>query len=218
MDQDDLQREVNWRDGVPISSRFDDPYFSFEDGLAETKHVFLRGNGLPDRFRDGFHIAELGFGTGLNALATLAAWRQKGSFRFTSFEAYPMEAEDMARALSLWPDLQSAPLNAAWTEGKRVIEIGPMRLDVIIGDVTKTLPQWDGSVDAWYLDGFSPAKNESMWGEDLLFQVGQHTANGGTCATYSAAAKVRAGLEKAGFKIARVPGFGRKRHMTTGIM
>ena len=91
--------ELDWReDRVPVSVRFDDPYFSLEDGLAETRHVFLAGNGLPDRFGDGFHIAELGFGTGLNLLTALDAWRktgQSGTLRFTSFEAFPMTPEDM---------------------------------------------------------------------------------------------------------------------------
>ena len=96
------QAQIEWRDGaVPVSTRFDDPYFSLENGLAETRHVFLAGNGLPGRFREGFHIAELGFGTGLNMLAALIAWQQSGApgkLRFTSFEAYPMAAPDIARA------------------------------------------------------------------------------------------------------------------------
>ena len=102
---------LDWRDGiVPVSQRFDDPYFSLADGLAETRHVFLRGNGLPDRLRDGFHVAELGFGTGLNLLALMMAWagrRAPGVVRFTSFEAYPMAAGDMARALEAFPEARA---------------------------------------------------------------------------------------------------------------
>ena len=99
----------DWREGgVPVSPRFDDPYYSLENGLAETRHTFLAGNGLPDRFRDGFHVAELGFGTGLNLLATLHLWRQcgqAGQLRFTSFEAFPMAAADMVRAQGAFPEL-----------------------------------------------------------------------------------------------------------------
>ncbi len=88
-----------WRDNkIPVSDHFDDPYFSLENGLNETRHVFLSGNDLPQRFCDGFHIAELGFGTGLNALTSLLEWRatgQSGILRFTSFEAYPMAPKDM---------------------------------------------------------------------------------------------------------------------------
>ena len=105
----DQSAHIAWRDGdLPVSTRFDDPYFSLQGGLAETAHVFLQGNDLPARFRDGFHIAELGFGTGLNLLATLHLWRetgQTGQLRFTTFEAYPMTAEDMRRAQSAFPSL-----------------------------------------------------------------------------------------------------------------
>jgi hypothetical protein len=74
----DQPHALDWRDGVPVSRRFDDPFYSLEDGLAEARHVFLGGNDLPARFRDGFHIAELGFGTGLNFAATALAWREAG--------------------------------------------------------------------------------------------------------------------------------------------
>ena len=101
--------ELTWREGqVPVSQRFDDPYFSLENGLEETAYVFLDGNDLPARFRDGFHIAELGFGTGLNLLAALALWResnQSGKLHFTSFEAFPMAPKDMLAAQAAFPAL-----------------------------------------------------------------------------------------------------------------
>ena len=100
--------EISWKDsGVPVATQFDDPYFSLEDGLAETRHVFLGGNDLPARFAPGFHVAELGFGTGLNMLATYLSWRNAGApegVRFTSFEAFPMTATDIAKALQTFPE------------------------------------------------------------------------------------------------------------------
>ncbi len=218
MDQNDLQSEVTWRGAVPVSSRFDDPYFSLKDGLAETRYTFLDGNGLPARFVDGFHVAELGFGTGLNALATLEAWTVEGSFRFTSFEAYPMDARDMALALAQWPSLDSAGLVEAWGNGSRRFKIGPMEVEVIVGDVRETLPLWEGMADAWYLDGFSPSRNGEMWSQEVLCGVGRHTKKGGSFATYSAASRVRARLEAAGFQVTRRAGFGRKRHMSSGVL
>src|SRR6056297_1627615 len=95
------QAELEWRESVPVSTRFDDPYYSLENGLAETRHVFLAGNALPARLKDGFQVAELGFGTGLNLLATVQAWRAAGVpgvLRYTTFEAFPMAAADMIRA------------------------------------------------------------------------------------------------------------------------
>ena len=216
----DQRADLEWRAGVvPVSRRFDDPYFSLEDGLAEAVHVFLQGNGLPDRFRDGFHIAELGFGTVLNALAALRAWEaagQRGVLNYTSFEAFPISAEEMARALGAFPDVadQAAALCDAWASGAREITVAPMQITVIEGDARDTLPRWERRADAWFLDGFSPAKNPELWGEALLVEVGRHTAPGGTAATYTAAGFVRRGLEAAGFAVDRVPGFGRKRHMS----
>lgn len=207
--------DVEWREGeVPVSTRFDDPYFSLENGLDETRYVFLSGNCLPERFRDGFHVAELGFGTGLNFLATLAAWGDRpGRLHFTSFEAYPLDRAEMARALAAFPGLDAAPLLEVWEPG-RVMQIGPASLRLVLGDARKTLPDWEGRADAWFLDGFSPAKNPELWEASLLNEVARHTAPGGTAATYSAAGPVRRALAEAGFTVERIPGFGRKRHMT----
>ena len=218
MDGKNLQSEVSWKEGVPVSRRFDDPYFSLQDGLAEARHVFLGGNHLPQRYKDGFHIAELGFGTGLNALAALDAWDAEGSFKFSSFEAYPISPADMAQALSPWKDLETEALIDGWKKGNRTMQIGSMKLEVIVGDVTATLPLWTGQADAWFLDGFSPAKNPDMWSETVLTEVARHTPKGGTFATYSAASAVRERLTHAGFDVKRTSGFGRKRHMTVGSL
>ncbi|MCH8466112.1 MAG: tRNA (5-methylaminomethyl-2-thiouridine)(34)-methyltransferase MnmD [Roseinatronobacter sp.] len=216
---DHQKASIDWRDGgIPVSARFDDPYYSLQSGLEETRHVFLRGNGLPERARAGFHIAELGFGTGLNLLATHAALAQcPGPIHFTSFEAFPMAAPDMARALAAFPELDAAPLIAAIATGATRFALGPLDVTLILGDARETLPQWQGRADAWYLDGFSPAKNPELWAEDLLAEVGRHTAPGGTFATYTAAGAVRRALAAAGFDVARQPGFGRKRHMSAGV-
>lgn len=213
---------VSWQGAVPVSDRFADPYYSLQDGLAETGHVFLAGNDLPGRFRDGFHIGELGFGTGLNALATLAAWERAGiagRFEFTSFEAFPISHRDMAQAHIAWPELapHAETLAAAWATGAREITLGPMRVRVIIGDVGQTLPDWRGPVDAWFLDGFSPARNPAMWTDEILAAIGRATRPGGTIATYTAASRVRAGLARAGFSVTRCKGFAHKRHMTRGV-
>ena len=200
--------ELNWKDnGVPVSARFDDPYFSLQDGLAETRHVFLAGNGLPGRFAPGFHIAELGFGTGLNMLTAWAAWERAGvdgPLRFTSFEAFPMTPEQMGRALAAFPEL--APWAGRFLDSWRGggCDLGSLRFELIVGDARETLPRWAGAADAWFLDGFAPAKNPELWEDRLLAEVAAHTRPGGTAATYTAA----------GFEVERAPGYGRKRHMT----
>jgi tRNA U34 5-methylaminomethyl-2-thiouridine-forming methyltransferase MnmC len=219
------QAALSWTEAeVPVSERFDDPYFSLENGLSETRHVFLAGNGLPARFRDGFRVAELGFGTGLNFLATLRLWREAGApgrLSFTSFEAFPMAAADTARALTAFPEL--APEAEALMAVHARLGTGPVEvaegvsLTLVEGDARETLAAWDGLADAWFLDGFSPAKNPELWEESLMAQVFAHTAPGGTAATYTAAGFVRRGLAAAGFAVSRVPGYGRKRHMSTAV-
>ena len=210
---------IEWRTNVPFSTQFNDPYYSVDNGLAETQHVFLSGNGLPARFTDGFHIAELGFGTGLNLLVALVAWRQsgaKGILYFTSFEAFPLDPAQMIKAHEAFPQLQELAAELAPRWG-RTIALPDLQFQLILGDARDTLPKWAEAADAWFLDGFSPAKNPELWEPALMAEVAHHTNPGGSCATYTAAGFVRRGLQKGGFKITRVPGFGRKRHMTQGI-
>ncbi|GAB5432668.1 MAG: tRNA (5-methylaminomethyl-2-thiouridine)(34)-methyltransferase MnmD [Epibacterium sp.] len=219
----DQQARLSWREGdLPVSDQFDDPYFSLQNGLLETEHVFLAGNDLPARFGPGFHIAELGFGTGLNMLAAWRAWEESGQdtpLHFTSFEAFPMTPSDMARALEAFPAVSpwADRFLAKWSGGGRC-DLGSLQLNVILGDARQTLPAWSGAAHAWFLDGFSPAKNPELWQEDLMQAVADHTAAGGTAATYTAAGFVRRGLETAGFTVERSPGFGRKRHMTRAVL
>ena len=220
---EDLQHEgLEWRDdAIPVSKRFDDPYFSIANGLEETRHVFLGGNNLPRRFRPRFHIAELGFGTGLNMLATALCASQSGTegpILFTSYEAFPLPTDDIARALTAFPEALAVagPFLDAWAKGARQFDLGPLRVSVIEGDARQALPRWGGRADAWFLDGFSPAKNPELWSDDLMQAVRDHTGPGGTVATYTAAGHVRRALAAAGFTVERRPGFGRKRHMTAG--
>ncbi len=216
--------ELTWRDGIlPVSTRFDDPYFSLENGLAETRHVFLAGNDLPARFTDGFHIAELGFGTGLNMFAALLVWQRAGMktpLRFTSFEAFPMSADEMDKALAAFPEAHTIadPFLTEWAKGERRIETQDLIAEIIIGDARTTLPAWEGMADAWFLDGFSPAKNPELWEQDLMAEVARHTTKGGTLATYTAAGFVRRNLAAAGLTVTRSAGYGRKRHMTTATL
>ena len=207
---------VAWRDGTPVSTRFGDPYYALGSAVAEVRHVYLAGNGLPERLRDGFHVAELGFGTGLNALVVAAAWTGPGRLRWTAFEAYPMARADMARALAAFPAIDASPLLEAWPATR--IALPGMDVTIVPGDARATVPAWDGRADAWCLDGFAPARNPEMWEPDLLAAVARRTAPGGTFATYTAAGHVRRSLAEAGFAVERAAGHGRKRHMTRGVL
>jgi tRNA U34 5-methylaminomethyl-2-thiouridine-forming methyltransferase MnmC len=212
--------DLEWQEnGVPVSTRFADPYFSANDGLAESQHVFLGGNNLPARFCEGFHIAELGFGSGLNLLAAWKAWEDAGfrsPLRFTSFEAYPMDPEQMARALANWPEL--GVYSERLLAGGMQLRSETLELNVIIGDARETLPEWSGAADAWFLDGFSPARNPELWSRELMQAVSDHTTPNGSFATYTAAGRVRRALTDAGFDVSRPKGHGTKRHMSAGVL
>ncbi|WP_298429918.1 tRNA (5-methylaminomethyl-2-thiouridine)(34)-methyltransferase MnmD [uncultured Jannaschia sp.] len=205
---------LEWQGDTPVAVAFGDPYFARADGPAETRHVFLGGNDLPARLRAGFHVAELGFGTGLNAVVLDAAWHGPGRIRMTSFEAFPMARDDMARALGPDPSPAAEALLAAWPAPR--IALPHLDLEIVFGDARETVPAWKGTADAWFLDGFAPARNPEMWGPDLMRAVANRTAPAGTFATYTAAGHVRRALADAGFAVERVAGYGRKRHMTRG--
>ncbi len=211
------QSTLDWRGETPVSTRFDDPYYSLENGLAETTHVFLTGNRLPERFREGFRIAELGFGTGLNLLAALRLWRQNGTpgvLHFTTFEAYPLTPDQMIRAHAGFPEIADLAAELAPFWGPSRFDMPDLRFEMITGDAREALPRWCGTADAWFLDGFSPAKNPELWSPWLMGEVSRHMATGGTAATYTAAGHVRRALQDAGLEVTRIKGYGRKRHMT----
>lgn len=128
-----------------------------------------------------------------------------------------MAAAEMGRALTAFPALadMAAPLVAQWGAGQRITLPG-VEAEIIIGDARQTLPRWQGQADAWFLDGFSPAKNPELWSADLMAEVARHTAPGGTFATYTAAGHVRRALAAAGFAVERAPGHAGKRHMSRG--
>jgi tRNA 5-methylaminomethyl-2-thiouridine biosynthesis bifunctional protein len=219
----DPSADIDWGpDGAPRSRRFQDVYFSTEGGLEETRAVFLAGCGLPDawRGRSRFVVGELGFGTGLNVLALLelwARWRPPGGrLNIFSVEAFPLAPTDAARALAAWPELKAfaAPLVARWptAEGFHRIawpDLGAS-LDLAVMEAAQALGAWSGRADAWFLDGFSPARNPEMWRQEVLDLVAARSAPGARAATFTVAGAVRRGLEAAGFQPVRRPGFGRK--------
>lgn len=224
--------ELDWQDGQPVSRRFGDVYFSRESGIAETRHVFLAGNRLRERWAalppgGRFTIGETGFGTGLNFCAAWQLWEsvapRDSVLRYVSFERYPLAPHELARALALWPEL--APFARALAE--QYTEFAPgwhrfhfadsrVLLTLAIGDANVMLAELAGRCDAWFLDGFAPAKNPEMWTAHLLDAIGARSITGASVATYSVAAVVREGLQGAGFRIDKVTGFASKREMLVG--
>ncbi|HEY1095816.1 MAG TPA: tRNA (5-methylaminomethyl-2-thiouridine)(34)-methyltransferase MnmD [Alphaproteobacteria bacterium] len=221
--------QIEFRDNqIPVATDFGDIYFSPEDGLAETELVFLQGNKLPHAWQDQerFIIAETGFGTGLNFLATVKLFNeQPGKCRhlhYISVERHPLSAEQLNIALQPW--------RAYGLETQRLQDIYPLRipgfhnchvsanitLTLIFDDILKAFDDLTASVDAWFLDGFAPAKNPAMWNDSLYQSMARLSHAGTTLASFTAAGDVRRGLEAAGFTIERVSGFANKRHRIVG--
>ena len=190
-----------------------------KEGGGERGEVWGAGNDLPAGLHKGVHMAELGFGRGLNLLAR-GLLKGDQAIRFTSFEAFPLAAADIARALDHFPQARAIaePFLQQWAAGQTTLTLGNVTAEIILGDARDTLALWQGKADAWFLDGFSPAKNPELWSPEILAQVGLHTAPKGTFATYTAAGHVRRGLAAAGFIVERRAGHGRKRHMSTGVL
>jgi len=226
---------LDWKEGQPYSDRFGDVYFSTDSGLEEKRHVFLQGNQLQERFAalsagDSFCIGETGFGTGLNFLCAWQLFERTApagaSLDFFSVERFPLSDDELRIALALWPELSSLAevLLVRWRRrvpgwNRWSFAEGRVRLTLACTDVEEALPQLPTHcVDAWFLDGFSPAKNPEMWSENVLVNVARASRAGATLATYTSAGGVRRGLQQAGFEVEKVQGFGRKRDMTCGRM
>ncbi|MBV2131483.1 bifunctional tRNA (5-methylaminomethyl-2-thiouridine)(34)-methyltransferase MnmD/FAD-dependent 5-carboxymethylaminomethyl-2-thiouridine(34) oxidoreductase MnmC [Pseudomonas sp. MAP12] len=225
--------QIDWDEqGQPLSRTFGDVYFSRTSGVEECRYVFLAHNHLAERFAalpaDGrLVIGETGFGTGLNFLCAWQLFEQTAPdtahLHFVSAEKYPLTRRDLERALALWPELapQAGQLLAHYVavhEGfqRFVFAGGRVVLTLLVGDVLDTLPQLDARIEAWFLDGFSPAKNPQMWTPELFAQLARLSAPGATLATFASTGFVRRGLIEAGFAMARVKGFEHKWEMLAG--
>jgi len=222
---DDRDPRLVWTEaGEPRSGRYGDVYFSAEDGLAETRAVFLQGCDLPSAWADrrDFTVAELGFGTGLNIAALLDLWRRHrpegGRLHVFSVEGYPLGVEEARRALSAWPEIEetTAALIDRWpagTPGFHRVDLPEFHavLDLAVGEVDWALDQWSGRADSWFLDGFAPSVNPDMWSEAVFDRIAARSAPEARVATFTVAGVVRRGLSERGFEVEKRPGHGRKR-------
>ncbi len=224
---------LQWRDGQPYSSDFDDVYFSTDHGMLETEYVFIHHNQLQERFerlqQAEFCIAETGFGSGLNFLITAKHWlelsRPDQTLYFYSVENTPLSLDDIIRAQNFWPELKV--LAESFQQQYQVASYGfhtfdlfdgRVKLILMLGDVEVMLAQLSARVDAWFLDGFAPGCNPDMWNENVFLQIQRLSQQGTTFSTYTAAGFVRRGLMEKGFTVEKVSGTGKKRHMLAGVI
>lgn len=232
--QPTTEAQLHWEQETPIAEHYGDSYFTLHQGPAETHYVFIQGNHLVERFQqlpaNGFFVVgETGFGTGLNFLATAAAFLRHAPttarLHFVSTEKHPLHYEDLHKAQAFWPELAelATELQAHYPEPtpgfhRRRLAQGRIILTLIYADVQEGLKEFTGKVDAWFLDGFAPAKNPDMWQPSLFELMAKHSAQGATLGTFTAAGFVRRGLIAAGFTMQKRKGFGTKRDMLVGAL
>ena len=225
-----MQHNVSFDNDHTIrSEQFGDIYFSPEDGLAETTHVFLNGNTLTQAWKEQSHftIGETGFGTGLNILCAWQLFEETTSsdqhLDLISVEKYPLKKDEIARALTPFKShfgvkieqlLDQYPLlvpgfHRLWLSDR-------VTLTLIFDDAAKGFSQVTHPIDAWFLDGFAPAKNPDMWSPVLFQEMARLSHDQTSFATFTAAGAVKRGLQDVGFAVEKAVGFGRKRDMLIG--
>lgn len=217
-------------EGLPVSENYGDVYHSSAGGHAQAHHVFLAGNDLPARWqgKERFTILETGFGLGVNFLATWLVWANDPQacreLHFVSLEKHPFTAADLVVAHTAWPEFADlvAELHSKWpplVAGEHRVELagGRVILQLIFSDAMVALAELNAAVDAFYLDGFSPARNPELWSPALCRSLALQANPGATLATWSVAGSVRRALAAAGFSVRKRPGFASKRQMLTGI-
>lgn len=227
---------IEWRTSengltTPYSLDFNDIYFNSEDGLQETEYVFIARNQLQQRFatlqNSTFTIIETGFGTGLNFLAVAANWLAlaptSAVLHYISIEKTPLKLEDLYRVHETWP--QFAKISEQFLQHYAQLKAGNNQLstagrridiDLQVDDILTALPQISQKADAWFLDGFAPAKNVEMWSDEVFAQMAKLSKKNTTFATFTSAGVVRRGLQNAGFQVEKCAGFGKKREMLFG--
>ncbi|MCP8689383.1 bifunctional tRNA (5-methylaminomethyl-2-thiouridine)(34)-methyltransferase MnmD/FAD-dependent 5-carboxymethylaminomethyl-2-thiouridine(34) oxidoreductase MnmC [Marinobacterium sedimentorum] len=221
---------IDWHQHRAQSARFGEAYFNSDTGPADARHRFVDGNRLGARFaaltQPHFSIAEAGFGSGLNFLVTRQLWLQqapsKARLNYIALEQYPLKLQDLARCLGHWPEFASAQLTAQYPpllEGFHRLEFdnGRISLTLIFADATQGLSALEGPVDAWFLDGFSPATNPDLWSAALLQQVARLSHSGTTLAAAHTDSCVHEGLAAVGFEIRQAAGLDTTGRTLTGI-
>jgi tRNA 5-methylaminomethyl-2-thiouridine biosynthesis bifunctional protein len=228
---------IDWHDQTPYAAAFADHYFSLQQGPAESRHVFIDGNALPQRFaalkpEEIFSIGETGFGSALNLLLTAQLFRQQASpqafLQLISTELHPLTQDDLRQALQCWQAEVDDDLVAALlaqypppAAGFHRLQLASnISLTLALGDAASMLEKLcagsSSCIDAWFLDGFAPARNPAMWSDRLCRQLARRSRAGTTLASYTVAGSVRRALSKAGFSISKHAGFGRKRECLRG--
>ena len=196
----------------------DEHFHSVHGAIQESMHVFIQ-NGVNASTKDDLCIFEVGFGTGLNTLLTLANRGEK-HIRYFSIEKYPLQEEEYKQlnfAQSMSDELAELfqKMHACnWNEPHFItpnFELTKLSSDLTTFNVS-ALPGFD----LIYFDAFAPNKQADMWSEEIFRKLATHTNFGGIFVTYCAQGEVRRKLIRSGFNMKRIPGPPGKKEMLFG--
>jgi tRNA 5-methylaminomethyl-2-thiouridine biosynthesis bifunctional protein len=226
-------QEIIWKDSLPYSNVYQDRFFQ-DDAVSEITNIFIEPNQLLARIKNGsqIHIGELGFGFGLNFLVTAKFWLENKNLNshileyLAIDEALPTKAQ-ILKIVDNFPELQKIcniflqSYDPFHNDSHRIFFPSlKIRLTLIQNDVELGLKNLLGfknnQISAWYLDGFDPSKNKSMWSNSVFQYMKFLSTKDATFGTFTSAGFVKRGLKKFAFEVEKVKGYGMKRHKLIG--
>ena len=194
----------------------DEHYHSVHGAITESQHVFIEA-GLKQFKNRHIRILEMGFGTGLNALLTLAETNESNiSIYYTGIEKYPLEST-IIESLNY-----ESIIDPTWKGMLKLIHDSPWQQEVLIKPefILKKLQcdmhemELADEFDLVYFDAFAPEKQPELWTEDLFRQIFLSMRSNSILTTYSSKGMIRRNLKAAGFRVEKIPGPPGKREMT----
>ncbi|MCX7997533.1 MAG: FAD-dependent 5-carboxymethylaminomethyl-2-thiouridine(34) oxidoreductase MnmC [Leptospiraceae bacterium] len=213
---------------VIYSQIYQDIYWSKEGGFQEKEYVFVEGNSLKKRWatKESFTIFELGFGAGLNFLATKKAWDsspRESTLHYISTELHPIPKDTLREILSEFEEVKEEREEFLKYYPEKFFKIHRLEfksskifLTLWIGNALEAFKELHFYADAYFLDGFSPSKNPEMWSMEVFKQMRLHSKEFSTFSTYSVSKTVRENAIANGFEIQTQKGFGTKKEMLIG--
>ena len=193
-------------------------YHSKFGALSESRHVFIEA-GLKQIPRQRIiNILEIGFGTGLNALITLAeAESNLISVNYHTVEPFPLSFEILDKLNYTW-----LPEFVKYQELFNKLHTSPYNSPILINDYFQLLKFKEKIEDISlepdyyhlvYFDAFSPEVQPELWTADIFKKLFEGMTIGGILVTYSAKGLVRRNMQDAGFIVERLAGPKGKREM-----
>ncbi len=200
-------------------------YHSSHGAIQESMHVFIQSGLRYFNGKNGSHIAlsvfEMGLGTGLNALLTLAeAEKSKQKIYYEAIETHPLEPNIIA-ALNYCEQLQRPDLETffkqlhecAWDT---VIDITP-HFSFIKKKISLTDYSADQQFNIIYFDAFAPDIQPDLWTVAAFKKLYAAMQNGSVLTTYCSKSIVRKAMAEAGLIVEKIPGPPHKREMVRAV-